>query len=445
MKIKQSTFRLICGISILVSGINSAKAVEPFENLDSNTVIAEVLGQKVYFSNIDPNTSIRQMHHATEPNEKNNLWLKQTRASELGRYFKPLWNEYVKEKGIEATEQDVNEFKERMISFLAAEKELHKKKRENLAKELIAENIETAKRAELEKSFNLYNRLIEKSPDPKLIYYPTDSNIAKQSDNMAKTFIERWKINRELYKQYKGRVIFQQAGPEPLDAYRQFLEEQQSKGKFKFYNKDAEDLFWSYWRSTGHTFCRDSNEAEQLMNTPWWLKEKEENFYETATDWGKDANGIQIRINGVRGRRIFDSNSPPAFKMDILNTSDKTFFCAALEQFCEVEVDGKWYKWNGPEAIDLSFAGFGPKKVQYDFLEIKLTENWVLKESFGEKDKKTIIPLSLGSHIIHVKFKTINTPESPEMKVVSNSLKFEIIPPRPKKNKTEDWKPKNKS
>jgi len=430
MKTKQNISHLICGISILVFGIGIAGAAEPFENLPDDTVLVEVLGQKVCLKDIKPDSDVKKKHQEST-NEQFNLWLKQTRASNLGRYFKPLLNEYVKEKGLKATDQEVNEYKERMISFMTSEKERQKKKRDNLAKELVAENIESTKRAELEKSFNLYSRLIEKTPDMKLIYHSTDSNTAKLINGLTKSLILDWKTKKELYKQYKGRVIFQQAGPEPLDAFMLFFEEQQSKGKFKFYNKDAEDLFWDYYRNVRHTVIgKDPNEAARIINTPPGAVERTEDDYDTEAEWGEEVSGFQIRIEGNSGRRAFYSDKIPTFKMDLLNTSDKTFACASLEQFCEVEVDGKWYKWNGPKAVDISFAGFGPKKVQYDFLEIKLAENWGLKEPLTQEDKSQTIHLSLGTHIIQVKYKTMTQTDCPAVEAVSNSLKFQIIAPR---------------
>jgi len=432
MEAKQSVSHLILGILILVLGIGITVAAEPFENLPADTIIAEVLGQKVSFGDIEPNSALKKKQQESN-NDGFNLWLKQTRASNLGRYFKPLWDEYTKEKGLEVTEQEINESKGKMTQLKILMNNEQKAKRDSLAKELLATNLKDDKKAELEKSFKLYNNLVEKSPDPKLIYHSTDSNSAKLVDNTYKTFILRWKINNELYKQYKGRVIFQQAGPEPLDAYRLFLEEQQSKGKFKFYNKDAEDLFWNYWRSTGHTFIKDPNEAEQMMNTPWWQKEKKENYYDKDAEWGEELNGFQIRLKAStnRGDRIFFSDKICAFKMDLLNTGEKTFNCAPLEQFCEVEIDGKWYKWNGTAAVDILAIELKPKNVHYDFFEIKLTENWILKES--KEDKSQTVSLSLGEHIIRVKYKTMSLPEYPETETISNSLKFKMLPPRPKK------------
>jgi hypothetical protein len=279
----------------------------------------------------------------------------------------------------------------------------------------------------------LYSRLIERTPDPNLIYYSSDSNAAKSIDDVPKSFILNYKIYQALYRQYKGRVIFQQAGLEPLDAFRQFFEEQQSKGKLKFYNKDAEDLFWDYYRNVGHTFITDPNEVERAMASPWWLQEKKEDDYNIEAEWGEEVNGLQIRIDGDSGKRAFYLDKTPIFKIDLLNTSGKSFSCAALEQFCEVEIDGKWYKWDGPKAADIFSAEFGPKTVQYDFLRIKLPDNWVSKEFSPQDNKSQPLGLSLGAYIVRVKYKTMPMPESPATEVVSNSLKFQIIPSKSEK------------
>lgn len=364
MKKHKTILSFICRVSILVLSINVAGAADPFENLPDDTALVEVLGHKVCLKDIEPSLDVKKKRQEKTDNVPYDLWLKQTRASNMGRYFKPLWDEYVKEKGLTVLEQEIKEYKERMISFMTSQKIKWKKEKDNLAKELIAENLKDEKRAELEKRFNMYSRMIENTPDPNLIYQNANNDVTK-------SVILSWKINQELYRQYKGRVIFQQAGPEPLDAYRQFFEEQQAKVKFKFFNKDVEDLFWDYYRNVRHTVY-DPNEAEEIMTTPWWLKEKKEDNYDTEAEWGEEVNGFQIRIEGDSGRRAFYSDKTPTFKLDLLNTGDKTFSCAPLEQFCEVEVDGKWYKWNGPQAVDILSFGLSPKTVQYDFFKIKL-------------------------------------------------------------------------
>ena len=43
---------------------------------------------------------------------------------------------------------------------------------------------------------------------------------------VARQFIQAFKVNQSLYAEYGGRVLFQQAGPEPIDAYRDFLRDE---------------------------------------------------------------------------------------------------------------------------------------------------------------------------------------------------------------------------
>lgn len=89
---------------------------------------------------------------------------------------------------------------------------------------------------------------------------------------IAGAFIKQWKINKALWEQYGGRVIFQQGGPEPLDAYRKFLEESQANGEFRIENTALEPEFWRYYRDESiHSFYPPgSAEEREAMTTPPW-------------------------------------------------------------------------------------------------------------------------------------------------------------------------------
>lgn len=140
------------------------------------------------------------------------------------------------------------------------------------------------------------------------------------------------------------------------------------------------------------------------------------NANDEKVEWGKDVNGLQIRIACSAKDCIFDSNQIPVFWLDISNTSNEICFCANLEQFCEVEIDGKWYRWKGVFEADVASAGLGPKEVRYNFLTIILDQNWIPKESAA---------LSLRTHTIRVKYSTYL--ERNKIEVFSNLLKFKII------------------
>jgi hypothetical protein len=90
---------------------------------------------------------------------------------------------------------------------------------------------------------------------------------------IAAAFIRQWKINRALYQQYGGRIIFQQGGPEPLDAYRAFLEDSAARGSFRIQNKNLEAAFWRYYRDDSiHSFYKPgSAEATKAFANPPWL------------------------------------------------------------------------------------------------------------------------------------------------------------------------------
>ena len=91
---------------------------------------------------------------------------------------------------------------------------------------------------------------------------------------VAKNIAKNWKINQTLYKKYGGRIIFQQLGWEPVDAYKKLLEEYQEQGKFKVLEPALEDAVYSYFK---HNFVyADEGMAEFYFEKPYWQRTEEE-------------------------------------------------------------------------------------------------------------------------------------------------------------------------
>lgn len=103
------------------------------------------------------------------------------------------------------------------------------------------------------------------------------AEVTKMRRDMGRAVIWEWKINRALHAQYGGRIIYQQLGPEPLDAYREFLEERQAAGDFEIVDAGRATEFWRYFRDDDlHDFMQpDSAEAEMAFSRPPW-RDKEE-------------------------------------------------------------------------------------------------------------------------------------------------------------------------
>lgn len=88
----------------------------------------------------------------------------------------------------------------------------------------------------------------------------------------AGALIRQWKINQALYEQYGGRIIRQQLGPEPLDAYRQFLRRRQADGAFAIRDQAMEASFWRYFTDDSiHDFMApgSDDEARAFTMPPW--------------------------------------------------------------------------------------------------------------------------------------------------------------------------------
>jgi hypothetical protein len=92
---------------------------------------------------------------------------------------------------------------------------------------------------------------------------------------VAASLIRQWKINKSLHEKYGGRIIYQQFGPEPLDAYRAFLEAAQEAGGFRINRADLAEPFWAFFiEDERHAFMPAGSEDEaRAFTTPPWARE----------------------------------------------------------------------------------------------------------------------------------------------------------------------------
>jgi len=95
---------------------------------------------------------------------------------------------------------------------------------------------------------------------------------------MPEVFVEeqiiRWKIDKVLFDKYGGRVRFQQTGPEPLDAYKAFLKEQEANNSFSINDAKLKEAFWAYFEpESTHHFYPDEV-GKEIMSKPMWEHSK---------------------------------------------------------------------------------------------------------------------------------------------------------------------------
>ncbi len=196
-----------------------------------------------------------------------------TQDAEELRYvvLRKLTDRYADDKGIAVTQAEKQAYVRHVQEALDEDRKRQVARRDELARKLAAGGLSEAERktvtSELDSVNNFLAALGESGSGA-----AQDPEETQAREQVASSFIRQWKINRALYQQYGGRIIFQQGGPEPLDAYRTFLEEQQARGDFEILNKDLEAAFWRYYRTDSiHSFYRPGGKEEaQAFAVPFW-------------------------------------------------------------------------------------------------------------------------------------------------------------------------------
>ncbi|KAA1191818.1 META domain-containing protein [Pseudohalioglobus sediminis] len=96
--------------------------------------------------------------------------------------------------------------------------------------------------------------------------------LAAMRYGMANALIRNWKINAALHAKYGGRLIYQQFGPEPVDAYVALLREQENKGALQLLDEGLVAPFWSYFADENrHDVMPPGGEDERnaFSSPPW--------------------------------------------------------------------------------------------------------------------------------------------------------------------------------
>ncbi len=232
-------------IGLASSGVAQTKHVNA-ESADTK-VIAVVLGENITV------------------NEKDKL---------SGKIFNALLQQYAKENQIEPTDEELDAFVQRTEEMKKQQQAKSERDRERLKKELESASFSgrdrKAKQSQLaviESNMN-FNREMKKKTKG------MEEKMHAMKRQMAQQFVRSWKINKALYEKYGGRLIFQQAGIEPLDAYRDFLKEQEKSGAFQIIDKQYEAGFWRYFTNDAMHRFYTKEDGAKIINTPWWMMDE---------------------------------------------------------------------------------------------------------------------------------------------------------------------------
>lgn len=181
-----------------------------------------------------------------------------------------LLDRYVQARGIQASPAEIDAYLANMRRTLQRDRDRALAQRKALTRRLAGTGLSDGERQalsrELEDATGTVKALDEalRSADD-----PADAEARRY---VAAAFIVHWKTQRALYRQYGGRIVYQQGGPEPLDALRRFLEQRQASGDFAIADAALAAAFWRYFRDDSlHSFYpRGSRQEAQAFAAPPW-------------------------------------------------------------------------------------------------------------------------------------------------------------------------------
>jgi beta-lactamase regulating signal transducer with metallopeptidase domain len=135
-------------------------------------------------------------------------------------------------------------------------------------------------------------------------------------------------------------------------------------------------------------------------------------------DWGEAVEGLQCRL--WAGRTHLRIGQSPELATAIRNRGNRELSVARSQELCELQVDGRWYRW--ADEIDVRSSHFPPGG-EFGGISIFLGPQWQAKDDGAAK-----LDLRPGRHTIRVAF--IAQPGGPDVgqpvRVVSNPIEIEI-------------------
>ncbi|MCM5570089.1 hypothetical protein M6I34_06180 [Burkholderiaceae bacterium FT117] len=182
-----------------------------------------------------------------------------------------LTDRYAAERGIRVTQTERDAYVAHVESFFRQERARRTEQRDVLKRRLEAGAASTEERTALASELDSAERALAALAEP--TGSPQETRAARNL--VADAFIRQWKINSALHRQYGGRVGYQQGGPEPLDAYRRFLEEREARGDFAIYDERMRTAFWRYYLTDSiHDFyAPGSREESRAFAAPPWRRD----------------------------------------------------------------------------------------------------------------------------------------------------------------------------
>lgn len=256
---------IICFSSHFVSTPATLFAADPV----IRKPVAEVLGRSISEEDlVSSKTDAEQKIKLPPPEYK--AWYVRTREEALRNLvWSSVFADFAKQRKIDPTTAEIDSQIREQKKFMSLDKVRREKQREELVAEIRSTGITEARRKQAQQYLDTLNSLREHDVRmEKERKDPTSEKMWQDSERrVAHVWVKQWKVNQALFREFGGRIIFQQAGWEPIDAYRALLDRYKAEKKFVVRDPTLHEAVYRYFR---HNFVyADERKAKFYFERPY--------------------------------------------------------------------------------------------------------------------------------------------------------------------------------
>jgi hypothetical protein len=231
--------------------------------------VAEVLGKPVYWEELTPPDAAEQKKKMGD--DAYAAWLAKAQQEKFRAIvWTAVFGDYAGKRKVEPTAGEIESQIRHQQTFMKEDRIRREKDRRGLIKELASEGITEARRQQAQQYLDTLNSLQEHDARmDKERSKPEFAKIQQESQRrVSAVWVKQWKVNQALYGEFGGRIVFQQAGWEPIDAYRKLLEKYEVRKDFVVHEPALREAVYSYFQ---HKFVyADEQKARFYFEKPYW-------------------------------------------------------------------------------------------------------------------------------------------------------------------------------
>jgi len=273
MRIAVTLITILCLLSLdFWSTPSSLQAAD----MDIRMPVAEVLGKALYEDDlVPPKADAEQKAKLSSTDHR--VWYERTREETLrNRVWSAVFGDYTERRKIEPTQAEIDSQIREQKKFMSEDRVRRAKQREELIAELKSPGLNEAQRKQKQQYLETLNSLRDHdAAREQELKDPAREKMWQESEQrVARVWVKQWKVNQALYREFGGRIIFQQAGWEPIDAYRALLDQYKANKGFVVHDPALQEAVYRYFK---HNFVyADEKKAKFYFEKPYWERTQEE-------------------------------------------------------------------------------------------------------------------------------------------------------------------------